>query len=82
MRRGYIEMILSYVMLRTNCCPTCPLVFLAPIINMYLQSLTVVMFSLDRNNFFVMLVMFVMLYLMRTEYFILTKPQSGLQGHS
>ena len=37
---------------------------------------------IGQEQFFVMLVMFVLLYLMRTQYFILTKPQSGLQGHS
>ena len=88
MRRGYIELILSYVMLcyvENKLLSYLPACFPRPN-NPHVPSIINGCHVLiGQENFFVMLVlivMFVMLYLMRTQYFILTKPQSGLQGHS
>ena len=84
MRRGYIELILSYVIsyVKNKLFSYLPACFPRPS-NQHVPSIINGCHVLiGQEQFFVMLVMFVMLYLMRTQYFMLTKPQSGLQGHS
>ena len=84
MRRGYIELILSYVIsyVENKLLSYLPACFPRPN-NQHVPSIINGCHVLiGQEQFFVMLVMFVMLYLMKTQYFILTKPQSGLQGHS